>query len=82
MYFVYVLKSIKFAKTYTGITDDINRRLNGHNESHTGYTNKYKPWVILYTEKCRDRIEARGREKYLKSATGRKWIKEKFFEKS
>ena len=32
------------------------------------------PWTIMYSESEIDRISARGREKYLKSAAGRRWL--------
>jgi putative endonuclease len=80
MYFVYILKSLNFAKTYTGITDDLERRLIQHNRGYHFYTKRYLPWRIIFSEKHSDRISARKKEKYLKSAAGRKWIKRVLFE--
>ena len=68
---VYVIKSSSTGKIYTGCTKDLNARLLRHNGflSHDkkSYTYKQKgPWVVVYSEKCNDIIEARKREKYLK----------------
>jgi putative endonuclease len=76
IYYVYILKSLIFDKTYIGFTDNISRRIKEHNSGKSRYTNIYKPWRIVYTEKYETRIEARKREKYLKSAAGRKLLKE------
>lgn len=80
MFYVYILKSIKFKKTYTGITNDLTKRIKTHNSGGSGkYTQKYKPWEIIYSELCEDSIKARAREKYLKSSAGRRWIKRNIF---
>lgn len=74
-YYIYILKSLKFDKFYTGYTNDLKRRLNEHNSVRADYTRKYKPWEIFYFEECNDVIEARQKEKYYKSASGRRKIK-------
>ena len=79
MYYVYILLSKDHPKTYTGITDNLERRLNQHNNGYHFYTKRYKPWSILYHEDCLNRKAARKREKYLKSAVGREWIAKNFF---
>ena len=74
-YFVYILKSLEYDKTYIGITNDLDRRLKEHNSGKAIYTRKYLPWKLIYQEELANRLEARQREKYLKSAAGRKKIK-------
>jgi len=83
MYTVYILHSIKYNKIYIGYTSDLNNRFLSHNELATkGYTLRYRPWIIAYTEEFQTKTEAIKREMYLKSTTGRKivWkiIHEKF----
>ncbi|MEQ8472135.1 MAG: GIY-YIG nuclease family protein [Marinoscillum sp.] len=77
MYMVYVLKSVGFGRHYTGMTDNLERRLEEHNNGKTKSTRAYKPWVIVYSEEYQTREEARIREKYLKSGSGREWLKKK-----
>jgi putative endonuclease len=79
MYIVYILKSENFFKSYVGITDNIERRLKQHNAGNHFYTKRYVPWVVIYKEECKDRIEARKREKYFKSFAGRKFLRKNIF---
>jgi putative endonuclease len=75
MAYVYILKSIGFAKTYVGSTSDLVVRLDEHNNGLSTYTKRYKPWKIVYSENFGTLHEARLREKYFKSAAGRRYIK-------
>ena len=78
MFIVYILKSIDFPKSYVGMTNDIDRRIGEHNAGKHPYTKRYVPWELIYKEEYWDRKSARLREKYLKSAVGRKFIKKLF----
>jgi len=75
MYYAYILKSIKQKKFYTGHTDNLDRRLNEHNQEKNIYSRRYVPWEIVYKEEFGTEIESIKREKYFKSAAGRKWLK-------
>jgi len=81
MYFVYVLLSKVAVKSYVGITNDLQRRLQEHNLSKHVYTKRYIPWIIIYSEEQSSQESARKRERYLKSAAGRAYLKKKVFEK-
>jgi putative endonuclease len=78
MYFVYVLKSINYKKSYVGHTDDLLRRITEHNNGQSKFTSKFKPWKIIYNEKFESEVDAIFREKYYKSHAGRKKLKELF----
>jgi len=43
------------------------------------FTKRYLPWKYIFTERFGNRVEARKREKYLKSATGRRWMSKNLF---
>ena len=75
MYFVYILYSVRFAKTYVGLTENVEKRIIEHNNKKSNYTSKYTPWEAIHVESFSTRIEARKREKYLKSSAGRRWMK-------
>ena len=78
MFIVYVLYSESFKKIYIGYTSDLEKRLISHNELDTkGWTLKFRPWKILYTEIFDSKQKAMRRERELKSASGRQWIWEK-----
>lgn len=79
MEYIYILRSLIFKKAYVGHTTNLYTRLNRHNSGYSKYTKRYKPWEIIYTEICENYIKARLREKYLKSASGRRWIKKYIF---
>ena len=75
MFTVYVLYSREFEKIYIGFTSDIELRFKSHNELATkGWTIRYRPWIILYTEEFITKAEAMKREKQLKSGSGREFI--------
>nr|BFD64519.1 hypothetical protein BdHM001_32000 [Bdellovibrio sp. HM001] len=70
--YVYRLKSEKFPdQVYVGITSDIQRRLQSHNNGQSPHTSKYKPWKIQCFVWFEDRDKAYAFEKYLKSGSGR-----------
>ncbi|HIP48757.1 MAG TPA: GIY-YIG nuclease family protein [Lutibacter sp.] len=74
MYFVYILHSTSFKHTYTGMTQDVDKRLFQHNLGQNKSTKAYTPWVIIHVEEFNTRDQARKREKYLKSGVGREFI--------
>ena len=75
MAYIYILKSLNYKKLYVGSTTDLNRRLVEHNSGFSYYTKKYMHWMIIYSEEYINVEDARKREKYFKSAAGRKFIK-------
>ena len=75
MYFVYAIKSAKDGRIYVGMCADIEVRLKEHNSGKTKSTKGFKPWKLIYNEEAINRIEARKREKYLKSGVGKEFLK-------
>jgi len=75
MYYVYAIKSTIKNWIYVGMTNDLDRRLKQHNLGQNRSTKPYAPFVLVYSEKQSDRISAREREKYLKTASGKRWLK-------
>ncbi len=76
MFFVYALFSEKFDKIYIGFSTDLDKRLAAHNDPrNTGWTSKFQPWVVIYTEKCITKTIALRREKQLKTSQGRKFVR-------
>lgn len=81
MYFVYILQSSSDGKTYVGSTDNVERRLKEHNTGRSKATKHRGPLKLLFTEEFETHLEAARREKWWKSSTGRRKLKE-YFEKS
>ncbi|MAD52381.1 MAG: endonuclease [Candidatus Marinimicrobia bacterium] len=75
MYIVYALYSPKYNKIYIGFSSDLDERMISHNVKGTkGWTIKYRPWKLVYTETYKTKKEAMKREQQLKSAKGREFI--------
>jgi putative endonuclease len=75
MYFAYILKSIDHDYLYKGHCQDLEKRLKEHNSGMTTSIKPYIPFKLVYFEKFESRELAIKREKYFKSAAGRKFIK-------
>ncbi|MBI3587203.1 MAG: GIY-YIG nuclease family protein [Ignavibacteriales bacterium] len=66
-YYLYILKSQKTDKFYTGISNDPRRRLEFHNSVEKGFTARYRPWEIAFTKEFPDKFDALKAEKKVKS---------------
>jgi putative endonuclease len=75
MYYAYIIQSLKDDSLYKGHTENLELRLNQHNKGRTKYTASRSPWKLIYFEEFQSREEAIKREKYFKSAAGRRFIK-------
>ena len=74
-FWVYALYSEKYNKIYIGFSSDVEERLMSHNKLATkGWTIKFRPWILVYSEECESKSEAMKREKELKSFKGREFI--------
>ena len=72
LYYVYVLKSLKNNKRYIGYTTKKpEERLGEHNTGSNAFTRRNGPFELIYSEKHKDKIFARKRERFLKSGYGR-----------
>ena len=66
MFYVYVLKSIKDGKCYTGSTNNLRRRLKEHNDGKVFSTKIRVPFELIYYESYKSDRDARKREMSLK----------------
>ncbi|MBM3251350.1 MAG: GIY-YIG nuclease family protein [Candidatus Omnitrophica bacterium] len=73
-YYVYVLRSKKDGKRYIGFTNNIKRRINQHNTGMVLSTKTRIPFELKYVEEFLNRSAARDREKYFKTAAGRRFL--------
>ncbi len=74
-YFVYAIRSKKDSRIYVGMTADVEKRLNEHNNGHTKSTKGYTPWELIFVKETMGRVEARNIEKYYKSGVGKEFLK-------
>jgi putative endonuclease len=75
MYYAYVLRSIQHEYFYKGHCHDLEKRILQHNSGMTESIKPYIPFKLLYFEKFETEKEAIEREKYFKSAAGRRFLK-------
>ena len=74
MYYVYVLQSESDAGLYIGFSTDLRRRLLQHQAGKSQATSSRGPWRLIYYEAYALRQDAEGRERFLKSGAGRRYI--------
>ena len=74
-YYVYVLQSQKDRYFYVGYTKNLTKRLHNHNKGKVESTKKRTPLDLVYWEGCLNQKDVVKREKYLKTAWGKRYIK-------
>src|SRR5690348_3594891 len=77
MRFVYILESLDGVHFYAGMTDDVPARLAKHNAGEVLHTSKFRPWRIKTYIAFADEKKAIAFEKYLKSGSGRAFVKKR-----
>jgi putative endonuclease len=75
MWYVYIIQSEKFQYLYVGITNDLKKRFQFHNQKKVFSTRRWAPFDIVYYEAHRNKYDAAAREQFLKSGWGKNWIK-------
>ena len=75
MFYAYVLKSMAHDYYYKGHCRDLEKRLRQHNSGMTVSIRPYIPFTLIYFEAFETEQEAIKREKYFKSAAGRRYLK-------
>lgn len=75
MFYVYVLHSGLDSGLYIGYSTDLRKRLAQH-KAGTGFATSYRaPWKLIYYEAYLNQVDALGREQFLKSGSGRSFLK-------
>lgn len=77
MYYIYVIQSQKDSNLYIGCTHNIEERLKYHNDGKVRSTKNRRPFILLYHEQYNDKYLAYNKERYYKTAKGKKEIKMK-----
>ena len=73
VYYVYIIKNLNDESFYTGLTNDLQRRLSEHNghKNSTKSTLSKTDYILIHAEQHNSKLEARKREKFWKSGYGR-----------
>lgn len=75
MYYVYVLDNSK--QFYIGSTNDLKRRFEEHNNNRSIATKNRGRWKLVYYEASLYKHDALVRERYLKTAWGKRYLKKR-----
>ena len=75
MFYVYVLRSESDSGFYIGFSRNLRARLRQHQDRESVATKSRGPWKLIYYEAYTEREDAEGREKFLKSGAGRRFLR-------
>lgn len=79
-YYVYLIRSIKYPETlYVGYTTNIKQRLETHNSGGSIHTRNDRPWELVMCIAFKSMDCAKQFETYLKSHSGRAFVKKRFW---
>jgi putative endonuclease len=62
-------------KRYVGLTTDLSKRLDEHNQGRVTATKSRRPFVLTHHETCESLSDARTKERYFKTSAGRRMLK-------
>jgi len=74
-FYVYVLQSYKDLNFYVGFTTNIEQRVETHSRGKVNSTKNRLAVILVYWDGCLSQEDATQREKYLKTAWGKRYIK-------
>lgn len=77
MYYVYILRCVD-KKLYTGCTDNLKDRVERHKNGYVPATIKRRPVILEMYFAFNNKYTAFEFEKYLKSGSGREFVKKHF----
>jgi putative endonuclease len=75
VFYVYVLQSESDSGLYIGFSTNLRARLSQHQDGESFATKSRGPWKLIYYEAYLEREDAEGREKFLKSGAGRRFLR-------
>jgi len=75
MFYVYVLRSESDSGFYIGYSKNLRTRVRQHGHGESFATSHRGPWKLIYYEAYLEQADALGRERYLKSGAGRRFLK-------
>lgn len=75
MHYIYILKSLKDGKYYTGFSSDLRSRIRDHHAGNVQSTKNRRPLELIYYEAYKEKTQAVRREKFLKTTKGKLQLK-------
>ena len=75
MFYVYLLENREDKSWYIGYSADLKQRVKRHQKGDGARTTaRKKGWELVYYEAYKNGQDAKGRERFLKSGSGRKFL--------
>ena len=74
-FYVYAIVSMKDNRIYVGISRNVEKRVIEHNDRKIFSTKAFIPWLLFYSEAIGNSSEARKKEKYFKTASGKRKLR-------
>jgi putative endonuclease len=74
-YYVYVLRN-PHGQLYIGSTDDLDRRIQQHQQGEARWTRNRGPWTLVSSEVFPSRADAMRRERHLKRGRANQQLRE------
>jgi len=65
-YHVYIMTNGNYTSLYTGVTNELSRRVWQHKHQPSGFAKRYRTSILVYCEETSDIREAITREKQIK----------------
>lgn len=75
-HYVYTIFSLKDRKFYTDYTTDLKQRLQEHAKGLSKATKFRRPFLLIHYEYFINEVDAKARERFLKSGFGRDQLKQ------
>ena len=76
MYYVYLLENQGDKGWYIGYSADLKKRVERHQNGSGARTTRIRSnWELIYYEAYKNELDAKGRARFLKSGSGRKFLK-------
>jgi putative endonuclease len=80
VYYVYLIESLSTrGERYVGMTTDLKRRFQEHNQGKPSHTTKFSPWKLISYIAFSNRAKAEAFERYLKSGSGHAFAKKRLW---
>jgi putative endonuclease len=80
VYYVYLIESLSARdERYVGMTTDLKRRFQEHNQGKSSHTTKFSPWRLISYIAFSNRAKAEAFERYLKSGSSHAFAKKRLW---
>ena len=76
-FYIYVLRSVEYSKTYLGMSENVDKKLLEYNSGKTRSTKPFRPWKLIYTECTGKTAEARRKEKHYMLTAGKNFLRKR-----